>query len=89
MSEKEALLPTKRNFCDCFPNIGHFLYGVERVKRFVNVHLHCIVSNLKRIRKLSTLPPGKISADAYVRSFEINHLILYLLTDVCLAELHQ
>jgi len=22
--------------------------GIERVKRFVNVHLHCIVSNLKR-----------------------------------------
>jgi len=26
--------------------------GVERVKRFVNVHLHCIVSNLKRISKI-------------------------------------
>jgi len=25
--------------------------GVERVKRFVNVHLHCIVSNLKKISK--------------------------------------
>jgi len=24
--------------------------GVEEVKRFVNVHLHCIASNLKRIR---------------------------------------
>jgi len=30
--------------------------GVERVKRFVNVHLHCIISNLKRISKISTLP---------------------------------
>jgi len=29
--------------------------GVERVKRFVNFHLHCIVSNLKRISKISTL----------------------------------
>jgi len=28
---------------------------LERVKRFVNVHLHCIVSNLKRISKISTL----------------------------------
>jgi len=27
--------------------------GVERVKRFVNVHLHCIVNNLKRISKVS------------------------------------
>ena len=31
--------------------------GVERVKYFVNVHLHCIASNLKRISKIFTLPP--------------------------------
>ena len=31
--------------------------GVERIKRFVNVHLHWIVSNLQRISKISTLPP--------------------------------
>jgi len=31
--------------------------GVERVKRFVNVHLHCIISNPKMISKISTLPP--------------------------------
>jgi len=31
--------------------------GVERVKRFVNTHLHCIVSNLKRISKISMLLP--------------------------------
>jgi len=30
--------------------------GVEREKRFMNVHLHCIVSNLKRISKILTLP---------------------------------
>jgi len=29
---------------------------VERTKRFVNVYLHCIVSNLKRISKFSMLP---------------------------------
>jgi len=34
--------------------------GVERVKRFVNVHSHCIVSNLERISKISTLPPWKV-----------------------------
>ena len=40
------------------------LCGVE--KRFINVHLHCIVSNLKRISKMSTLPlPEKLSADAH------------------------
>jgi len=31
----------------------------------VNVRLHCIVSNLKMISKISTLPHGKISADAH------------------------
>jgi len=40
--------------------------GMERVKRFVNVHLHCIVSNMKSISKILTfLPPGKISADTH------------------------
>ena len=43
--------PTKRNFCDCCRNIGHFLCGIERIKRFVNVHVHCIVGNLKRSSK--------------------------------------
>jgi len=33
--------------------------GVERVKRFVNVHLYSIVSNLKRINKISTFPSLK------------------------------
>jgi len=45
---------------------GHFLCGVERVKRFVNVSLHCIISNLKTISKMPTLsPPGKFSVDAH------------------------
>ena len=34
----------------------HFLCGVETVKRFVNVHLHCNVSNLKIISNMMTLP---------------------------------
>ena len=28
-------------------NMGRYLLGVERVKRFVNVHLHGVASNLK------------------------------------------
>ena len=32
--------------CDCYRNMGHFLCSVERIKSFVNVHLHCIVSNV-------------------------------------------
>jgi len=39
--------------------------GVEKVKRFVNVHLHCIVSNLKRKSTISKLCPGKISAGGH------------------------
>ena len=33
-------------FCDCYRNTGHFLCSVERIKCFVNDHLHCIVSNV-------------------------------------------
>jgi len=33
--------------------------GVESAKRFVNVDLHCIVSNLKRISTILTLHPWK------------------------------
>jgi len=59
-------LPTKCIFCDCYHDVGHFLCGVEREKRFVKVHLHCIVSNSNIISKMSTLPlSGKISADAH------------------------
>jgi len=28
--------------------------GIERTKRFVNIHLHCIVSNLKSMSKIAT-----------------------------------
>jgi len=37
-------------------SMGHVRYGVKRVKRFVNVHLPCIVSNMERISKISSLP---------------------------------
>jgi len=30
---------------------------VETVKRFVNVHLHCNVSNLENISNMMTFPP--------------------------------
>jgi len=36
---------------------GEFLYGDEKMKRFVNVHFHWIVSNMKTIGKMSMLPP--------------------------------
>jgi len=48
----------RNEFWGCYRNMGHFLCGVKRIKRFVNVHLHYIVSNLKRISKMSTFPPS-------------------------------
>ena len=46
--------------------IGHFLCGIVTVKRFVTIRLHCNVSNLKMMSKMSTLhTSGKISADAH------------------------
>jgi len=39
----------------CCPNMGHFLCALEMVKRFANVLLHWIISNLKIIRKISRL----------------------------------
>jgi len=49
--------PMKRNFCDCCRNTGHFCYGVEKAKHFVNVHFHCIVSNMNSISKIPSLIP--------------------------------
>jgi len=39
--------------------MGNFLCGVETGQRFVNVHLHCNVSNLRIISKMSTFSPWK------------------------------
>jgi len=44
-------------FCDCYRNMGHFLCSVARIKRFLNAHLHCIVSNVPyKVRKYSGPP---------------------------------
>jgi len=56
MSEKVAMLLTKSIFRTVAVSGGIFC-GAERMKRFVNVNLHCIVSNLKRISKRMTLHP--------------------------------
>jgi len=45
--------------------MGLFLCGVETVKSFVNIRLHCDVSNLKKISKMLTFHPWQISADAH------------------------
>jgi len=50
--------------------MGNFLCGVERAKRFVKIHLHCIVRNLKKYKRNVDVakPSGKISADAHERA---------------------
>jgi len=37
--------------------MGHFLCSVERIKRFVNVHLHCIVNNVASKGRKYSGPP--------------------------------
>ena len=74
--------------CNCCRNIN-FLYGVERGKRSVYVHLHCIVNKLKKIglSKMSTLlPPGKISADAHVQIVNFDELYIHAF-HVCICKL--
>jgi len=44
-------------FCDCYRNTGYFLCSEERIKRFVNVHLYCIVGNVpSKVRKYAGPP---------------------------------
>jgi len=54
--KRSIAAPTKRDYCDCCRDVEHFRFGVERGKRFVNVHLHCIISNMNRISKMSGFP---------------------------------
>ena len=59
-------------FCDCYRNMGHFLFFVERIKRLVNVHLHCIVSNVaSKVRKYSWPPELLRSEISFSRTCNI------------------
>jgi len=61
------------------------------VKRFVNVRLHCIVSNLTRASKMLTLPPHeKNSADAHASYNKIDSLVQVKMSmDCCHNQLEQ
>ena len=37
---KRNIAAKEAHFWDCCSNVGHFLCGVARVKRYVNVYLH-------------------------------------------------
>ena len=63
---RRNLAANEAHFWNCCRNTSHFLRGVERVKAYVNAHLHWIVSKLKRASEMPTLPiNGKISVNAY------------------------
>jgi len=62
---KRNLAGNEAHFWDCCRDMGNFLCGVEIVKHYVNAHLHCIVSSLKRASKMSLPINGKISVNAY------------------------
>ena len=50
----------------------HFLYSVERIKRFVNVHLHWIVSNVpSKVHKYSGPPELLRSEISFSRTCNI------------------
>jgi len=52
-----TMADNETHFLRLLHNMGHFLCGVERVKCFVNIRLHCIYSSLKRVRIKPTLSP--------------------------------
>jgi len=52
--------------------MGQFICSLERIKRFVKVHLHCIVSNVHRkVRKYSGPPELLRSEISFSRTCNI------------------
>jgi len=62
------------NFIPIFARNTKIHHGIETVKRFVKVHFHCIISNLKRVRIFDVdPPPGRTCADAHgCTDFDLN-----------------
>ena len=61
---KRNIAANEAHFWDCCTNVGHFLCGVAKVKRYVNVYLHLCCQQPEMDNRMSTLPyPGKIFAD--------------------------
>ena len=59
-------------FCDFYRNMGYFLCSVESINHFVNVHLHCIVSNAPpKVRKYSGPPELLRSEISFSRTCNI------------------
>ena len=56
-----AIAAKEAFFCDC--DMGHFLCSVERKTRFVNVHLHRIVSNVPSEGRKYSGPPELLRSE--------------------------
>jgi len=66
LSQHRLSLPTKRIFYDCCRNVHDIFCGLEKVKRFENMHLQ----PENDTKNVDVPPPEKMSTDthAYVRS---------------------
>ena len=53
-----------------------FVFGVEKLRRFVNIRLHCIVNSQKGYARYWHCPPRKISADAQWRGAQMKGAII-------------
>jgi len=58
-----AIAANEAFFCDCYRNMGHFLCSLERIKHFVNVHLHCIVNNVPSKGRKYSAPPELLRSE--------------------------
>ena len=75
---KRNIAANEAHFWDCCSDVGHFLCGVGRVKRYVNVYFHLYRQQPEMTTKMSTLP----TLEKYLRTpmpvlfvFTIYHLL--------------
>jgi len=74
-----AIAANEAFFSDSYRNTGYFLCSEERIKRFVNVHLHCIVSNVpSKVRKYSGPPELFRSEISFSRTATFQNNGIYL-----------
>jgi len=56
---KRNIVANEAHFWDCCSNVGHFLCGVAKVKRYVNVYLHLCRQQPEMDKWMSTCLPWK------------------------------
>ena len=57
---KRNIAANEAHFWVCCSNVGHFLCGVAKVKRYVNVNLHLYRQQPEMDNRMSTLPTLEI-----------------------------